>query len=471
MGFRPSTSEGIFIFDNPVGADVNIGDRVRVRGLVTELSGAGRYLGNSDASSLTEIGPVSAKTVCSSGNTFTRTTVTLPTASAGDLERYEGMAVQFTQRLTVTGNINLGTTDSIDLAPSLLYAPTNSKDQTTWPVNTSLNQRSVVALDDGSALVNANLYPTLFPQGGLSATNTLRDGALVNYDSSSQTNSPLVGVLDDRQGEYRLQPTAAVTFYNANARPVVAPILANTAARFRAVSANVLSFFTTLGSRGAQNQMEFDEQKTKVIEELSGMSADLYGLSEVQNFANGAANGGTYTNVALQSLVDGLNCKYAGLSPLCTTPPAGPYALIDTLNLGASNGTDAIRSAIIYNPSVLTPVGGPAEYYQNDSNRPTLAQTFQPASGVNASAADVHFCGEPFPLEEAAPAAGRAMTSIRETATGSGSAWRRMSLRGWAEILLAIRRVRRAAFYRWAISMPTTAKIRSSIFRPTAIRI
>jgi predicted extracellular nuclease len=30
-------------------------------------------------------------------------------------------------------------------------------------------------------------------------------------------------------------------------------------------------------------------------------------------------------------------------------------------------------------------VGGPAEYYQNDTNRPTLAQTFMPASGVKAN--------------------------------------------------------------------------------------
>ena len=63
----PTTSEGIFIFDNLIGADVSIGDRVRVRGLVTELPGAGRYLGTLNASSLTEIGPVAAKTVCSSG--------------------------------------------------------------------------------------------------------------------------------------------------------------------------------------------------------------------------------------------------------------------------------------------------------------------------------------------------------------------------------------------------------------------
>jgi predicted extracellular nuclease len=382
---NPATSEGIFVFDNLLGADVNIGDRVRVRGTIDEFSSSGSFLGNTLTSSLTELGTVSAKAVCSTGNSFTRTTVTLPTANAGDLERYEGMAVQFTQQLTVTGNFSLGTFDQLDLAPALQYAPTGNPNQATWPVQTSLITRSVIALDDASTLANASLYPTIFPPGGLSATNTLRSGAIVNYDAGTQTNTALVGVLDDRFGEYRVQPTAPVTFYPANPRPDIAPILTNTGARFRAVSANVLNFFTTLGSRGAATQTEFDHQKTKVIEALYAMNADVYGLSEVQNFANGNTSGGTYTNAALQSLVDGLNCKVAGQSPLCTTPPSAPYALIDTLNLGANNGTDAIRTAIIYNPSHLTAVGAPAMYYQNDTNRPTLAQTFQPASGLKAS--------------------------------------------------------------------------------------
>jgi len=70
------------------------------------------------------------------------------------------------------------------------------------------------------------------------------------------------------------------------------------------------------------------------------------------------------------------------MSALCTAPPVTPYTLIDTVPLGASNGTDAIRSAIIYRTAVLVPVGNPAEYYQNDTNRPTLAQTFKPAAGA-----------------------------------------------------------------------------------------
>ena len=370
----PLTSEGVFIFDNLAGADVNVGDRVRVRGIVDEFASSGSFLGNTQNSSLTEIGTVLGKTVCSTGNSFTRTTITLPVAAFGDLERYEGMAVQITQPLVVTGNFSLGTLDQVDLAPAVLFAPTVTANPSAWPAQADLNRRSVIALDDGSTLANANLYPTLFPPGGLSASNTLRIGA--------KTGTPVAGVLDDRFGEYRIEATTSPSFSNDNPRPAIAPILSSVGGRFRAVSANVLNFFTTLGSRGAANQTEFDHQKTKVIEALYGMSGDVYGISEVQNFNNGQASGDSYTNVAVQSLVDGLNCKASGLSPLCTSPPVTPYTFIDTVGLGAANGTDAIRSVIIYRPAALTPVGSPAAYYQNDTNRPTLAQTFQPASGA-----------------------------------------------------------------------------------------
>ncbi len=46
----PTTSEGIFIFDNGAGAAVNIGDRVRVAGTVNEFSSSGSFLGVSASS-------------------------------------------------------------------------------------------------------------------------------------------------------------------------------------------------------------------------------------------------------------------------------------------------------------------------------------------------------------------------------------------------------------------------------------
>ena len=119
----------------------------------------------------------------------------------------------------MTGNFSLGTFGQLDLAPSVLFTPTHSADRATWADQASLLTRSVIALDDASTLSNANLFPTIFPPGGLSASNTLRVGAIVNYDSTTGQNAPLVGVLDDRFGAYRIQPAAPVTFHVANPRP------------------------------------------------------------------------------------------------------------------------------------------------------------------------------------------------------------------------------------------------------------
>lgn len=360
----PATSEGIYIFD-PGTTPPAAGTRIRVKGTVSEFGPAGF--------TMTELGSPT-KQICSTGNPFTRTTVTLPVQTAGDLERYEGMAVQFTQQLVVVANFNLAAFDELGLAPQVLFAPTQDPNQATWAPNTDLNARSIVYLNDASSVSNTNLFPTLFPPGGLSASNPIRGGARVNYDPVSQTVTPLQGVLDERNSQYDLETSVSPTFDNtSNPRPAV-PVVGG---RIKVVSANVLNFFTTIGSRGAQTTTEFNNQRAKVLAELSSMNGDIYGLSEVQNFDDGNTGTGSnhYTNVAAQSLVDGLNSIFG----------AGTYTFIDTLPLGTSNGTDAIRCVIIYKPSVVTPVGAPAEYYQNDTNRPTLAQTFQPANGAKAS--------------------------------------------------------------------------------------
>jgi predicted extracellular nuclease len=370
----PATSEGIFIFSS---TPVTAGDIVRVRGKVAEFLNSG--------SSLTELSSVSSVQVCSSGNALPAPVdVALPIANVSDWERYEGMLVRFAQQLVVTGNFNLGQFGQIDLAPSVLYQPTQTPGSNlTWAPVVDLNQRSIIALDDASTSSGANLNGgtiALYPPPGLSNANTLRVGALVN--PNGQDPVPLVGILDDRFGAYRIEPISPVTFSNApNPRPDTAAVAAGVGARFKIVSANVLNYFTTLGSRGAATATELSEQRTKIVVELSKGDGDVYALSELQNFENGQTNGGTYTNAAISDLTVTLSAA-----------TGKNYQFLDTITLSnlapgnavADNGTDAIRSGIIYNASTVTPFGKTALYNQNDQNRPTLAQTFRPATGPRA---------------------------------------------------------------------------------------
>jgi predicted extracellular nuclease len=378
---NPATSEGLFIFSAlPAAA----GDRVRVRGTVAEFASAT----NGVTSRLTELSGVSSVQVCRENEGLPPVSdVTLPVDAPSHWERYEGMRVRFNQPLVVAGNVSLGNFGQIDIAPSVLYQPTHSiGNAASWSAAADLVARSRIALDDGSTSSNANINGGTvapYPTPGLSNANTLRVGALVN-PSSNGSPAPVVGILDDRFGAYRVHPTEPVTFSNApNPRPDTASVAASAASRFAIVNANVLNFFTTLGSRGAETSIELIHQRSKLVAQLAGAGGDIIGLSEIQNFANGNTNGGEYTNAAIADLTTAL-----------AAATRRDYRYVDTLDAATlapgntilDNGTDAIRNAIIYDAGTVTPVGYTALYYQNDQNRPSLARTFKPASGPGAEA-------------------------------------------------------------------------------------
>ena len=156
------------------------------------------------------------------------------------------------------------------------------------------NARSRIILDDGSNTQNND--PTRYPQGGLSATNTLRVGDTLNA---------LDGMMDFRFGDYRIQPVGDVSFIGTNLR-TAAP-----AARRRnltVASFNVLNYFNDFGCgdrcRGA-GQFKFDRQEAKIVSALKAIDGDIVGLMEIEN------DGGTSS--ALAELRDGAeHCDGAG---------------------------------------------------------------------------------------------------------------------------------------------------------------
>ncbi len=350
----PLTSEGIFVFDNGFGVDVNPGDVVRVMGTVQEYetsSGSGVFL--------TELASVTQLEVCATGASVTASTPTMPVNDLGDWERYEGMLVTFPYELTVTENYNLGRYGQVDLSVNgRLFSPTQvaSPGQPALDVQAENDRRRII-LDDANTQQNRD--PIVYPPPELTASNTLRTGDTVNG---------LTGVLDQRFSAYRIQPTQEVTFTHSNPRPADPPYVGGS---LRVASFNVLNYFNGDGmgggfptSRGADTPEEFERQRTKIISAITNLDADVVGLMEIENDGYGPES-------AIQDLVNGLNDA--------TAP--GTYAFIDP---GVPQiGSDEIAVGLIYKTATVSPVGSAAildssvdPRFVDTKNRPTLAQSF-----------------------------------------------------------------------------------------------
>ena len=147
----------------------------------------------------------------------------------------------------------------------------------------------------------------------------------------------------------------------------------------------MLNYFVHFGgdNRGADNAAELARQQAKLVSAITTLDADVVGLIEIAN------DGGE----ALDTLVAALNAAQPD--------PADHYTAVDApeLNdepttLGGTYGTDAIRTAIIYRASVVTPAGPPpsdpellnpadAAPFQDETlfDRPPAVQEFTPVGG------------------------------------------------------------------------------------------
>ncbi len=356
----PATSEGIFVFNN--GPDVvAAGNKVQVTGTVAEA------FGQTELTAITNVTVVAA-----SGLAVTHSTITFPVASPTFLERYEGMAIRIDQPLTVSEVFNHARFGELLLSQGgRLATPTNVVlPGAAAAAQQAANNLRKILLDDGSNTQNPD--PVQNPEGNLSANNTARVGEIVNNTPAGQ--NPILGVLGFDFSVYRIQPTGALTFFNPtdNPRPAApSPV----GGRVRVAGANVLNFFTTLDTgspicgpsgnidcRGANTAAEFNRQRDKIVNGLLAMDPHVLGINELEN----------NNTVSIQNLVDRLN-TVSGVP--------GKFAFIGG---GATIGTDAIRGALIYQPAVVNPVGGPAVLTNavdartlDNRSRPPLAQTFE----------------------------------------------------------------------------------------------
>lgn len=372
------TSESVFVYCSSCGTEVNEGDLVKVEGRVAEYS------------NLTEIISPNV-TVISSNNTLpSKTFISLPVENVSDLEAYEGMLVELnssTNPLVIADNYDLGRYGSFTVSSERLYQYT----QLNTP-NTSGNvayqeeiAKKSLVIDDG--LSTQNPATLIYPEGNFTYENSLRAG---------YTISSIVGIMDERYSTYRIQPnslTSIVVNTESNPRTKFeekedySEIYTHKGKEkkwhkkkkddeLRTASFNVLNYFNTfenctngfegesVNCRGANNLEEFLRQKTKIVNAMLEIDADVYGLMEIENDGYGE-------NSALADLTNALN----------TVAGKDIYRYIDVdsrLNTTNALGLDAIKVAFIYNKNSVNPRHTDAIILdKNKKNRVTLAQEFK----------------------------------------------------------------------------------------------
>jgi predicted extracellular nuclease len=368
-----ATSDGIFVFTGSSNL-VSAGDLVRVTGFAHERFNQTAINGSSSTSA-----PVTAANVVNCGTgTVAATDITMPFADATYLERFEGMSVRFPQTLVIAEYFNYDRFGEVVLALPLPGEDRpwsgTAKEEPGAAANarTLANTLRRITLDDNQSTQNPSFLR--HPDG----TQFTLDHKFRGGDQVANTT----GVLGFDFGLYRVYPTATADYTSVNPRT---PAPASVGGRLKVAAQNTLNFFLTgdttasdtvpgpcggnanLDCRGwdADQPLEFDRQRDKLLQSLSIINADVLGLNELENTPG----------------VDPLGDPDRGIVPgLNDILGDGTYSWIDTGVIG----TDAIRVGLIYKPGVVTPVGALRlltssvdPRFIDTKSRPALAQTFE----------------------------------------------------------------------------------------------
>lgn len=345
------TSEGIFVYDKANNKRLNVLDRVRLTATVKEFKG------------VTELTRVKNLLICGYAAQLPPVpTLSFP-AQSRDLEALESMPIFFPDSgLQVASLYDYGRYGTLLLSSKPLSIPTNialpgkaaqfiSRD----------NQRQSILLDDASFKQNPPMLP--WPAPYFSADNRVRIGDKIIANTS--LNRPADAIVFYSHGQYRLLPTGPLELLQKSSEPVLQP--RNEPQDIRIAAFNVLNFFNGDGlgggfptERGAHNHREFNRQKTKILEALSEIDADIFGLMEIENDGFGLHS-------AINELTQALSHK-----------TQKPYTFIKPKNLKRLN-KDAISVGVIYRKDRLSTLGKATVLTQapfDRYNRPPIIQTF-----------------------------------------------------------------------------------------------
>lgn len=339
-----ATSDALFV---QAGGEskLAVGDRVRVRGEVSEMAAAAQaalttlkaerieVLGHAQALPVRELNAQPADWRALEGE-HVRISAPLTLSGTDGLERNGELVVAFGGRLWQPSEVAL--------PGSAAYAEVERD-----------NARRKLVLDDGSGARNPAQIAYL------PAAATLRTGTELQG---------VEGIVDRRyNGSWRLQLTAPL-HPPATQRPAPPQV----AGALRVAAFNLENFFNGDGQgggfptlRGARTQAEFQAQLAKLMATIRPLQADVAALMELENDGYGPDS-------AIATLVAALNAGQGA---------AGDWRYVDA---GQGPGTNPIRVGLIYRASRVTPLGKPAILEGGpfaEHSRVPLAQAFRSKAG------------------------------------------------------------------------------------------
>lgn len=360
------TSEGIFVYCDSCATEVSVGDAVEVTGLAVDFFGMTQI-------DVTGGGIV---TLLTSENVLpTPASISLPattgTDEEGTFENVEGMLITFTTNLVVSEYFELARYGQLVLSAGERveqFTDANEPDVAGYSAFLTQLEQSRIILDDDTNIQNDATSvgpdePYFWPRPGLSTTNFIRGGdaidnltGIMHWSFSGQSGTDA----------WRIRPVEeAFTYAFAQNNPRE-DFPQDVGGTLKVASFNVLNYFTTLNSRGANSAAELQRQRAKIAAAVCSMDADIVGLIEIEN------NGVT----AINDLLNGAG----GINETCTD---ATYAAVDTGIIG----TDQIAVAFIYNTQTVSLEGAFAVLdssvdprFNDTKNRPALAQTFKQIS-------------------------------------------------------------------------------------------
>lgn len=334
----PRTSEALFVYTRRSAGEP--GMRVRVTGRVKEYHG------------LTELVSIKTLNVCGQEVLPEPIPVKLPWSVTA--EALENMRVRFDQPLTVIDSYNLGRYGELTLAPTDQVNATEYLPPGPSAVEAARKNRDQrLLLDDGRRKTNPRPIP--WPPGGLTPERTVRAGDQV---------SDLIGTLDFRFGDWRLQPESPPAFEQANPRQAPPPRPAEPHIRIMAM--NLANYFNGDGQgqgfptpRGAGHRSGYQEQHQRLLAALQAPDPDILALTEVEN--DGYGPDSAVTNLA------------HALGP--------DWRVVET---PGSDGTDEIRTTMLFRQDRVEQTGPPTRLTSGAfqrQGRPPLSQTFLAREG------------------------------------------------------------------------------------------